>query len=99
MFVLIKIIVFYLPGTIFTTPGGNPAFLINSAAFNAVSGVCSAGLQTTVFPHAKQGANLTIKHHKGKFHGIIKPHTPIKQFKVFKKKIFYTTYQLILSQL
>lgn len=38
------------PGTMFTTPGGNPASFTSSATYKAVSGVCSAGLRTTVFP-------------------------------------------------
>lgn len=38
------------PGTTFTTPAGIPASFSKEAKYNAVSGVCSAGLTTTVQP-------------------------------------------------
>lgn len=59
------------PVTIFTTPGGNPASLINSPNFNADKGVYSAGFKTIVHPAAKAGANFHVAINNGKFHGTI----------------------------
>ena len=42
----------------------------------AVSGVVSAGFNTTVFPVASAGANFQAAINKGKFQGIICPATP-----------------------
>ena len=64
------------PVIIFTTPGGKSASCIISANFNAVSGVVSAGFNTTVFPVANAGAIFQAAINKGKFHGIICPATP-----------------------
>lgn len=47
-----------LPGTTFTTPLGKPASLESLAAYNALSGVSSAGLRTIVQPVAKAGAHF-----------------------------------------
>ena len=38
------------------TPGGNPTASKSSASFRMLSGVCSAGLSTTVHPAAIAGA-------------------------------------------
>lgn len=64
------------PVTIFTTPGGTPAWLQRSAKIMAVIGVYSAGLRTTVLPIAKAGAIFHASMSSGKFHGIICPQTP-----------------------
>jgi hypothetical protein len=41
-----------------------------------VSGVCSAGFSTTVFPQASAGAIFQAAMSSGKFHGTIAPTTP-----------------------
>ena len=46
------------PGITLTTPGGKPTSSISSASRSADSGVCSAGLRTTVFPAASAGPSL-----------------------------------------
>lgn len=56
------------PGTIFITPGGNPASLIRLAMYKAERGVCSAGLITTVLPAAIAGPSLLLISKIGKFH-------------------------------
>ena len=63
--------------TILTTPSGKPESLIISASNNAVKGVVSAGLRTTVFPAAKAGAIFHAAINNGKFHGVICPTTPM----------------------
>ena len=60
----------------FTTPLGNPASSINSAKYNAESGVCSAGLSTIVHPVASAAPIFHIAMSRGKFHGMICPTTP-----------------------
>ena len=47
-----------------------------SAKISAVSGVVSAGLSTTVLPHASAGAIFQASISSGKFHGMIWPATP-----------------------
>jgi hypothetical protein len=42
-----------------------------------VSGVCWAGLRTTVLPAASAGAIFQAAIRIGKFHGVIDPMTPI----------------------
>ena len=64
------------PGTTFSTPAGNPASAASSPKRSAVSGVCSAGLSTTVFPQASAGATFHAAIDRGKFHGMIAPTTP-----------------------
>ena len=64
------------PVTTLTTPSGTPASAISSARRNAVSGVCSAGLTTQVFPHANAGASFHAVIISGKFQGTINPQTP-----------------------
>src|SRR5215471_6983952 len=64
------------PGTMLTTPSGNPASWISSPKRSAVSGVCSAGFRTTVQPAARAGPSFQAAIRSGKFHGIICPTTP-----------------------
>ena len=64
------------PVTTFTTPSGIPASAISSASRSAVSGVCSAGLSTTVLPQASAGPSFHAAISSGKFHGMICPTTP-----------------------
>src|ERR1700691_2482385 len=65
------------PVTILTTPSGIPASWISSPSRSAVSGVCSAGFRITVFPQASAGAIFCAAIIRGKFHGVIRPQTPI----------------------
>ena len=60
-----------------TTPFGNPAFSINFANSNNVTGANSEALMTTVFPIASAGANFTAVNSICEFHGIIAAITPI----------------------
>ncbi len=64
------------PVTMFTTPGGTPAWVQISAKIIAVSGVYSAGFSTTVLPIASAGAIFQASIRSGKFHGMIWPQTP-----------------------
>ena len=64
------------PVTMLTTPGGSSAWRHTSAKSSAVSGVVSAGLRTTVFPHASAGAIFHASMSSGKFHGMICAATP-----------------------
>ena len=64
------------PVTMLTTPGGRSACWQISANSNAVSDVVSAGLSTTVLPHASAGAIFQASISSGKFHGITWPATP-----------------------
>jgi hypothetical protein len=57
--------------------GGSPACCASTASASAVSGVCSAGLTTTVQPAASAGATLRVIIASGKFHGVIAAQTPI----------------------
>ena len=65
------------PVTMLTTPGGSSAWRTTSQKSSAESGVVSAGLSTTVFPHASAGAIFHASISNGKFHGMIWPATPI----------------------
>ena len=47
-----------------------------------MSGVCSAGLSTTVQPAASAGAIFQAAISSGKFHGMIWPHTPTGSLRV-----------------
>ncbi|EXI65992.1 MAG: hypothetical protein AW08_02731 [Candidatus Accumulibacter adjunctus] len=58
------------------TPAGKPASCARTASASAVSGVCSAGLTTTVQPAASAGASLRVIIASGKFHGVIAAQTP-----------------------
>jgi len=60
-----------------STPAGSPARCPSSAMASADSGVCSAGLSTTVQPAASAGAALRVIMAAGKFHGVMQPTTPI----------------------
>ena len=64
------------PGTTLTTPSGKPASMTSSPRRSAVSGVCSAGLNTTVLPPARAGPSFQAAMSSGKFHGMICPTTP-----------------------
>ena len=50
------------PVSTFSTPGGNPASRASSPRRSALSGVCSAGLSTTVQPAARAGRELPDRH-------------------------------------
>ena len=65
-----------LPGRISRTPSGRPASSASSPMRNALSGVSSAGLTTTVLPAASAGANPQAAIAMGKFHGTMTPTTP-----------------------
>src|SRR5690606_20420294 len=64
------------PGTTLTTPGGKPAASISLASSSVVTGVCSAGLSTTVQPAASAGASFHTAAISGTFQGVIAPTTP-----------------------
>ena len=64
------------PHTRFITPGGKPASSKTSNRSTADSGVCSAGLSTTVFPAATAGASLRVVIELGKFQGVMHATTP-----------------------
>src|SRR3954469_1209070 len=66
-----------MPVTMLTTPAGIPASATRSAKRKAESGVCSAGLRTTVQPAARAGAIFCTAIINGKFHGTICAATPI----------------------
>ena len=55
---------------------GQPASATSSARRSADSGVCSAGLSTTVLPVASAGPSFQAAISSGKFHGMIWPTTP-----------------------
>ena len=65
-----------------TTPGGKPASSASSPIRSAVSGVCSAGLSSTVQPAASAGPSFHAAISMGKFHGMICPHTPTGSWRV-----------------
>ncbi|MNS68839.1 hypothetical protein D3C72_1021310 [compost metagenome] len=65
-----------LPVTILNTPGGTPASSASSATRSAESGVISAGLTTSVQPHASAGAIFHMPIISGKFHGTMAATTP-----------------------
>ena len=64
------------PVTMLTTPSGSPASCSSSPRRSADSGVCSAGLSTTVQPQASAGPSFHAAISSGKFHGMIWPTTP-----------------------
>jgi hypothetical protein len=64
------------PVTTFRTPLGSPARSASSASAKADSGICSAGLATTVHPAARAGATLRVIIAIGKFQGVIAATTP-----------------------
>jgi hypothetical protein len=54
-----------------------PASAMSSTSRRAVSGVCSAGLSTTVQPVVSAGPSFHAAISSGKFHGMIWPTTPM----------------------
>ena len=70
------------PGRTLNTPSGIPAFSANSPKRIAVSGVYSAGFNTTVFPAASAGAKPQPAIGIGKFQGTMTPTTPSGSLKV-----------------
>mmetsp|Transcript_2679 Transcript_2679/g.3308 ORF Transcript_2679/g.3308 Transcript_2679/m.3308 type:complete len:224 (+) Transcript_2679:812-1483(+) len=64
------------PGTILTTPSGNPTSCNNLPIYKAVNGVSSDTLLTIVLPHASAVAAGHAHINKGKFHGVTAPTTP-----------------------
>ena len=71
-----------LPTRTFTTPSGIPASRHSSPSRSAESGVSSAGLRTTVFPHASAGPSFQLAMFAGKFQGTMSPTTPSGSRKV-----------------
>ena len=59
-----------------STPSGSPASSASAPRRAAVSGLCSAGLSTTVLPNASAGATFQLACMAGKFHGAIATTTP-----------------------
>ena len=64
------------PVTMFTTPGGTPASVSTLTKFSADSGVCEAGLKTTVLPQTSAGMIFHEGMAIGKFHGVMIEQTP-----------------------
>ena len=67
------------------TPGGKPASRASSPSRNADSGVCSAGLSTTVQPAASAGASFHDASISGTFQGMMAPTTPTGSLTVYPK--------------
>jgi hypothetical protein len=67
--------------TMLIVPAGSPASSASLTSASDVSGVSSAGLQTTVQPAASAGAILRAIIAAGKFQGVIAATTPIGSFK------------------
>src|SRR5699024_5885314 len=65
------------PFTKLNTPFGTPALSNISAKIIAANGVSSDGFNTTGLPAANAADNLREVWFVGKFHGVIKPATPI----------------------
>ena len=65
------------PVTTLTTPAGTPASRRSWPRRSAVSGVCSAGLRTTVLPAVIAGTILKQAIVSGKFQGTMPATTPI----------------------
>ena len=66
-----------MPCTTLSTPGGRPASSAISASRQAVRGLHSAGLCTTVQPVASAGAIFQVDSMNGVFHGVITPTGPM----------------------
>ena len=64
------------PGTTLSVPSGRPHSYRISAIASVVSGVWLAGFTTAVFPHASAGAIFQLAITAGKFHGVMRAHTP-----------------------
>ncbi len=71
------------PWTTLNTPGGNPASIASRARMVTEVGVSSAGLSTTVFPHASAGATFQVASISGKFHGEMATTTPAGSYRVY----------------
>ena len=54
-----------------------PARSASTASASAENGVCEAGFSTTVQPAASAGPTLRVIIAIGKFHGVMRPTTPI----------------------
>ena len=65
-----------------TTPSGTPASVSSAARARVVSGVCAAGLMTTVHPAARAGPILRVPMASGKFHGVMAKTGPTGCFMV-----------------
>src|SRR5207302_1626773 len=65
------------PATKLTTPFGAPASCSASTIRHALRGAAEAGLSTTVLPQISAGASFHAGIALGKFHGVIRPTTPI----------------------
>ena len=59
------------PGSSCTAPAGTPASSRIRTACAAISGVCSAGLASTVLPAASAAQTWPVKIARGKFHGLM----------------------------
>jgi hypothetical protein len=64
------------PVTMFTTPFGIPASVSTFTKLTADSGVCDAGLKTTVLPQTSAGMIFHDGIAIGKFHGVMIAQTP-----------------------
>ena len=64
------------PGTSCSAPWGTPASCRICTMAAAVSGVCSAGLASTVLPAARAAATWPAKMASGKFQGLMASTTP-----------------------
>jgi hypothetical protein len=64
------------PVTMFTTPAGIPASSRTFTKLTADSGVCEAGLNTTVLPQTSAGMIFHDGIAIGKFQGVMMEHTP-----------------------
>ena len=60
-----------MPCTTLNTPGGMPAAWHRSASRLQLSGLHSAGFNTTVLPAASAGAHFHVLSMNGAFHGVI----------------------------
>ena len=61
---------------IFTTPFGNPAFAISLPNSSIAAEACSDAFNTTVFPAARAGPNLTATKNNCEFQGTTAATTP-----------------------
>ncbi len=64
------------PVTMFTTPGGKPAFSNSSPKAKAETEENSEGFQTIVLPAARAGASFHVASISGEFHGVMAATTP-----------------------
>src|SRR5262245_18159287 len=66
-----------MPWTTLDTPPGSPASRVMSARTDAVNGLHSAGLSTTVHPAASAGATFHVASINGAFQGVINTAGPL----------------------